>query len=119
MVTLRPISERKIIEDFGLQPEHHDFGAITARVRVWFNRGWRDLAEPVTIFVALLHEGTDVWRPVQARPLGENLFRIVGVEADVSDETWQFPPGAIVRCERKRFSDGQVGMTAVERAEGG
>jgi hypothetical protein len=40
-------------------------------------------------------------------------------EADVSDETWQFPPGAIVRCERKRFSDGQVGMTAVERAEGG
>jgi hypothetical protein len=75
MVTLRPISERKIIEDFGLKPEHNDFAAITARVRVWFNRGWRDLAEPVTIFVALLHEGTDVWRPVQARPLGENLFR--------------------------------------------
>jgi hypothetical protein len=41
----------------------------------------------------------------------------MGVEADVSDETWEFPPGAIVRCEQRRFADGKIGMTAAERAE--
>ncbi|OLC32577.1 MAG: hypothetical protein AUH28_12155 [Acidobacteria bacterium 13_1_40CM_56_16] len=80
--------------------------------------GWRDLQDPFTIFIALLDEGIDAWRPVQARPLGDNLFRIVGVEADVSDETWQFPAGAIVRCEPKQFSDGQAGIVAVECVEG-
>ena len=109
----------EIVEHFGLTPEHYDFAAIAARVQVWFNRAWRDIRDPVIIFVALVDEGTDVWRPVKARPLGEDLFRIVGVEGDVSDETWQFPPGAIVRCERRQFSDGLVGMTAVEREEAG
>jgi len=111
--------QAEIVEHFGLSAEHYDFTAVAAQVRSWFDRAWRDLAEPVTIFVLLLDEGTDVWRPVQARPLGENLFRIIGVEADVSDETWQFAPGTIARCEPKRFSDDKIGMTAVELAEAG
>ena len=53
----------------------------------------------------------------QARPLDHGLFRIVGVEAETNDETWQFPAGSIVRCEQKRFADGTRGMAAVERAE--
>jgi hypothetical protein len=97
--------------------EAHDFTTVAERVRSWFDRGWGNLAEPVTIFVALLDEGVDVWRPVQARPLDHGLFRIVGVQADTSDETWQFPAGAIVRCEQKQFADGTFGMTAVEQAE--
>jgi hypothetical protein len=106
---------KEIVEHFGLSPEPYDFRAIARRLRTWFDLAWRDLAEPTTIFVALLDEGVDVWRPVVARPLGRGLFRIVGVEADVSDERWQFPAGAIVRCEGKRFGDGTAGMTAVEQ----
>ena len=107
----------EIVEHFGLSGEGHDFTSVAERVRRWFDRGWRHLAEPVTIFVALLDEGVDVWRPVRARPLDHGLFRIVGVEADTSDETWQFPAGAIVRCEEKRFAAGTSGMVAVEQAE--
>lgn len=108
---------KEIVEHFGLSPEHYDFLAVAKRLRTWFDRGWRDLAEPVPIFVALVDEGVDVWRPVQARPLSRGLFRIVGVEADVSDERWQFPTGAIVRCVQKRFGDGTIGMTAAEQVE--
>jgi len=108
---------KEIDEHFGLSADNYDFTAVAERVRRWFDRGWRSLAEPVTILVALLDEGVDVWRPVQARLLDRGLFRIIGVEADTSDETWQFPPGAIVKCEQKQFADGTSGMTAVEQVE--
>ena len=105
----------ELVDHFGLSPAPYDFAVVIQRVRAWFNRGWRDLAEPVIIFVALLDEGTDVWRPVQARPLDGGLYRIVGVEADVSDERWQFPPGAIVRAEERQFDGGTTGLAAVEQ----
>jgi hypothetical protein len=109
---------KEIVEHFGLSPDAYDLLAVAWRFRAWFDQGWRDLAAPVTVFVALLDEGVDVWRPVQARPLGRGLFRLVGVQADVSDERWQFPAGAIVRCEDRRFDDGTTGVTAVERVQG-
>lgn len=108
---------KEIDEHFGLSPDNYDFTAVAERVGKWFDRGWRNLAEPVRIFVGLLDEGVDVWRPVQARPLDRGLFRIIGVEADTSDETWQFPAGAIVKCEYKQFADGGSGMIAVEQVE--
>ena len=111
--------ETELVEHFGLHPNRDNIIQAASRVRAWFDRAWKDLLDPVTIFVALLDEGTDVWRPVQARPLGGDLYRIIGVDADVSDETWQFSPGAIVRCEPKPFRDGEVSMTAVELKEAG
>src|SRR5262245_33554283 len=83
-------------EHFGLEPNREDLSVAATRVCDWFERGWRKVLDPVTVFVSLLDEGTDVWRPVQARPLGGNLYRIIGVDADLADETWQFSPGAIV-----------------------
>ena len=67
---------------------------------------------PHQIFVALLDEGTNVWRPVAAKNVGAGEFEIVGTMPD--DETWQFLPGAVVRCEPHRFADGKVGLVAVE-----
>src|SRR3989441_8917253 len=93
---------KEMVGHFGLSPEYYDFLAVAKRLRAWFDRGWRDVVQPVTIYVALLGEGVDVWRPVQARPLGGGQFRIVGVDSDVSDETWQFPSGAIVRRSEER-----------------
>lgn len=59
-----------------------------------------------TIYVPLLNEGTDVWRPVEATRLAEDLYLILGVVPE--DETWAFPPGSTVRCE-VRSAEGEVG----------
>ena len=107
---------REIVDHFGL-PERYDFLGEAGRLRSWFEQGWRDLSEPTTILVALLNEGVEVWRPVRARRLSSGLFRIMGADGDTSDETWQFPAGAIVRCEERRFGDGSTGIAAVEQAQ--
>jgi hypothetical protein len=67
--------------------------------------------ERVTIFVELLEEGTECWRPVSAERLSEDTYRIV--DAVPEDEVWQFQPGEIVRCKPRVFSDG-IGLTAFE-----
>ena len=68
-----------------------------------------------TIYVALLDEGTDVWRPVEAEELRDGLFRIFSENSMPDDERWEFPQGAIVRCERRRLSEGTV-LVAVSQA---
>jgi hypothetical protein len=40
------------------------------------------------IYVYLLDEGTDVWRPVEAMQLTEGVYRIASEPAE--DEKWQF-----------------------------
>jgi hypothetical protein len=64
-----------------------------------------------TIYVPLLNEGTDVWRPVEATHLSGDLYRVEGSVPD--DEEWAFPPGAIVRCERTRIKEGESDLTAI------
>lgn len=64
------------------------------------------------IFVALLEECVDVWRPVMAKPIGEGIFLILGEIP--SDEIWQFVPGTQVRCEERMFDNGELGLVAVE-----
>jgi hypothetical protein len=55
-----------------------------------------------TIYVYLLGEGTDVWRPVEAEHLQADLYRIVG--APPEDEVWQFKQGDTVRCKSQPLS---------------
>lgn len=73
------------------------------------------ISNRTTIFVALMNEGTDVWRPVAAERLSEHRFLIVEA-CETDDEVWQFPPGSVVRCELREFSGGKSGLTAVELA---
>jgi hypothetical protein len=68
--------------------------------------------ETCTVYVSLLHEGVDVWRPVEAIRLSENVYRLRGPVSE--DENWQFQPDDVVRCEEKRLSDGPA-FCAVER----
>jgi hypothetical protein len=63
-----------------------------------------------TIYVALLDENVDVWRPVTAQREDDN-YRIVGPVPD--SETWSFGPGSLVRCEQRELSDG-IALVAVE-----
>ena len=66
-----------------------------------------------TIYVALLHEGTDCWRPVEASLEDDGTFLITGPVPEFED--WEFPSGARVLCERKKFTDGKVGLVAIRQ----
>jgi hypothetical protein len=61
----------------------------------------------VQIYVALLDEGTDVWRPVQAKSLHGDVYRIVSENTDRQDEHWEFSTGELVRCVPKAFCGGK------------
>jgi hypothetical protein len=65
------------------------------------------------IFVYMLNEGTDVWRPVEAEKENE-FFRILTVR-DIEDEEWEFNTGDLVRCENKIFQSGITGLVAVQK----
>ncbi len=73
------------------------------------------MGEGSTIYVALLNEGTNVWRPVAADQVGIGLFRLLGPVPKT--ESWQFEPGEVVRCERRVLSDG-LALVAVESTRG-
>jgi len=68
------------------------------------------------IFVALLGDGVEAWRPVQAKKLHGNVYRIVDQPYDRETETWQFEPGANVVCELVDASGGRM-LAATERAD--
>jgi len=67
-----------------------------------------------TIYLALLDEGIDVWRPVQATELASGLYQIVSDNVDPSDERWEFSAGSKVRCELRSLSGGTY-LVAVEQ----
>jgi hypothetical protein len=56
----------------------------------------------VTIYMALLDEGVEVWRPVGAEQVGPDLFVVAGPVPD--EEEWAYPPGSLVRCEPRQLS---------------
>ena len=64
-----------------------------------------------TIYVKLLDEGTDCWRPVKAMKVGEDLYQLNG--AVPTDEIWEFLPGTVVRVTRKEFMAETIGLVAI------
>jgi hypothetical protein len=66
-----------------------------------------------TIYVALLDEGVDVWRPVQASRRAGDVFEIVSKNDDPETESWEFPSGSLVRCIERSLSGGSH-LVAVE-----
>lgn len=50
------------------------------------------------IYVHLENEGTEVWRPVDAKHIEADLYLIPEDTVVPDDETWQFQPGTVVRC---------------------
>ena len=57
----------------------------------------------MTIYIELMNEGTNCWRPVEARDLGDGRFQIISSQPE--NEEWQFRSGEIVECMRKEFQD--------------
>ena len=54
------------------------------------------------IYVELLDEGVDVWRPVEAEHLGADRYRII--DGPPSGERWAFARNEVVRCKFKKLS---------------
>jgi hypothetical protein len=54
------------------------------------------------IYIQLLDEGVDVWRPTEGEMIADMVFKVLPTENyDPEDEHWEFPPGTIVRCEKQ------------------
>lgn len=64
-----------------------------------------------TVYVELMDEGVDVWRPVEATVEADGTFRLPDEAPD--DEVWRFAPGSVVRCEPRALSEGEA-LVAVE-----
>ena len=60
------------------------------------------------LFVRLLDEGVDVWRPVRAEQLHDGVYRIVEQPYDRDIERWQFVPGDEVVCEMIDSNEGPI-----------
>ncbi len=69
-----------------------------------------------TIYVALLDEGLDVWRPVKARQLSPDRYLILDQEYDQDAETWAYEPGTVVEC-RTELRNGEERVLAVGTVE--
>ena len=63
-----------------------------------------------TIYIPLLDEGTDVWRPVPVERAADGGLRIVGEMPE--DENWAYKPGEIVFAREHHFADGKTAQAA-------
>ncbi len=64
-------------------------------------------AQTTTVYISLVDEGVDVWRPVVAEHIRDDVYRIVGEPTDPEDEKWEFLPGQHVRCRLQQLSEGE------------
>jgi hypothetical protein len=69
-----------------------------------------------TIYVYLPDEAVDVWAPVDAERVKDDIYRIVDCRGE--DDAVQFGAGTLVRCRPQRLSGGEciVAFEAVAAA---
>ncbi|GMV42863.1 MAG: hypothetical protein AMXMBFR64_45790 [Myxococcales bacterium] len=61
-------------------------------------------SESVIVYVQLLNEGTEVYRPALAAPTSPTTATIlVPKNYDPEDEEWEFKPGTMVRLELRKL----------------
>jgi hypothetical protein len=67
-----------------------------------------------TIYIRLLDEGTKVFRPTSAEPVESALFKVLPTSNyDPQDEKWEFVPGSLVECEKRKL-EGEEVLVAVK-----
>ena len=69
--------------------------------------------EMTTIYIRLLDEGTEVFRPTSAEPAGDGLFKVLPTSNyNPQDEKWEFVPGSLVKCVNRKL-EGEEALVAV------
>jgi len=70
-----------------------------------------------TLYVRLLNEGVEVYRPTQAVPVGDGIYKLLPTpDYDPTDEEWEFTPGSTVRGILRSLLgevEGELGEEAV------
>jgi hypothetical protein len=69
------------------------------------------------IYIELLGEGTQVWRPVEGVHVQGDLYRIIQTNAEPGDERWPFETDSIVRCRLKETQEGDQILVAYEQVK--
>lgn len=59
------------------------------------------------IYVRLLDEPVDVWRPVEAALVHDRVYRISAQPYDREIEQWEFEPEQEVECDYVEGADGK------------
>ena len=59
------------------------------------------------IYVDLPDEMVAVWSPVEAEPVGADVYRIVEINSAPEETRWAFDTGAKVRCRPTLTRDGK------------
>jgi hypothetical protein len=62
-----------------------------------------------TIYVKLVDEGTEVWRPVSAIRRKDNIF-VIASQSVPADEKWEFLPGDVVVVEDRLDANGSYAV---------
>jgi hypothetical protein len=71
------------------------------------------------IYVPLLDEGINVWRPAPAHKIDPSTYIVLRPDNyDANDEHWEFPPGSVVVCETRPIDKRPV-LVAVRRIQPG
>jgi hypothetical protein len=61
----------------------------------------------IELYVRLLNEGPEAFRPTRALKLGGGLFKLVASsDYDPGDESWELAPGSTVRVEMHHGANG-------------
>jgi hypothetical protein len=66
------------------------------------------------IYMPLMGEGTNCWRPVRAVQVDPDTFEVL--DHIPAGESWAFAPGARLRCRERVFQSGEHGLEAFEYA---
>lgn len=73
-----------------------------------------EIKKKIVVYVHLLDEGVIVARPTYGEVIGDNIVRILPTENySLDDEIWEFPPGTLVRCEKRIKPDGEEAFLAI------
>jgi len=65
------------------------------------------------IYIRLLDEGTDVFRPTEAELMENGLFKLQPTSNyDPEDECWEFLPGTVVKGEQRKLGGEEVLIAA-------
>ena len=69
------------------------------------------------IYIPLINEGTDVWRPAKGRRIKDLIFEVLCPDDyDSMNEDWQFKPGNIVKCKKVNMENKEI-LVAIELHE--
>jgi hypothetical protein len=62
------------------------------------------------IYMPLLEEAVECWRPIEAERVGPDSYLVIGTVPP--DEVWAFQPGEVVLCRKQVLEDGHQGFVA-------